>query len=150
MAAHQVPPVLSEEEAAKRNAEPEPAAELPRVTVAIVGPVKAGKSSLVNAALGDQKAAVDVGPLTAATTRYDLNQAGLPPLTFLDTVGFGVNGPGEADVANAVDAVRRADVVILAVPARSAARAPEVEFLTRIRAEFAARPELRMPPVLVA
>lgn len=153
MAAHQVPPVLTEEEAAKRNAQaeqPPASTELPRVTVAIVGPVKAGKSSLVNAALGDTKAAVDVGPLTAATTKYDLNQAGLPPLTFLDTVGFGVEGPGEADIANAVDAVRRADVVVLAVPARSAARAPEVEFLTRIRAEFAARPELRMPPVLVA
>ena len=48
-----------------------------RVTVAVVGPVKAGKSSLINAVLGDQKAAVDVVPLTASSTRYDLNQAGL-------------------------------------------------------------------------
>lgn len=160
MDAHQVPPILSEEEAAKRAAAaqaaaPPPAAAGPsadptQVTVAIVGPVKAGKSSLVNAALGAAKAAVDVIPLTATSTRYDLNQAGLPPLSLIDTVGFGVDGAVEADVKNAVDAVKLADVVILAVPARSAARAPEVSFLDRIRAAFAARPELRLPPVIVA
>jgi uncharacterized protein len=157
MAQHQVPPVLTEEDVAKAAnavADDGPAAEqtqaASRVTVAIVGPVKAGKSSLINAALGAQRAAVDVVPLTAATTRYELNQAGLPPLAFLDTIGFGLSGPVEADIRNAVDAVQRADVVVLAVPARSAARAPEVEFLDRIRAAFVARPELRMPPVIVA
>jgi hypothetical protein len=148
--AHQVPPVLTEEEAARRNADAESSADATRVTVAVVGPVKAGKSSLINAALGDQKAAVDVVPLTSVTTRYDLNQSGLPPLSFLDTAGFGVEGPGEADVANAVEAARRADMVILAVPARSAARGPEVEFLDRVKAAFGNNPELRMPPVIVA
>jgi hypothetical protein len=168
MDAHKVPPILTEEEAAMRAAAEaaQPAAQpaaagsaapegelitdSSRVTVAVVGPVKAGKSSLINAALGDQRAAVDVVPLTASSTRYDLNQTGLPPLSLIDTVGFGVNGPGEADVANAVAGVAKADVVVLAIPARSAARAPEVEFLDRIRAAFAARPELRMPPVVVA
>jgi predicted GTPase len=162
MEAHQVPPILSEDEAAKRAQAATAAAaqaaggnagssaDPTQVTVSIVGPVKAGKSSLINAALGDKKAAVDVVPLTAASTRYDLNQAGLPPISLIDTVGFGVEGAVEADIRNAVDAVKLADVVVLAVPARSAARAPEVNFLDRIRAAFAARPELRMPPVIVA
>lgn len=154
MDAHKVPPVLTPEEAAKRaaagDATPDAPPDHTRVTVAVVGPVKAGKSSLVNAAFGETRAAVDVVPLTAAATRYDLNQAGLPPLSLIDTVGFGLGGANDIDVKNAVDAVSKADVVLLAVPARSAARAPEVDFLDRVRAAFAARPELRLPPVIVA
>lgn len=157
MEQHQVPPVLTEEDVAKvanqvadAPTPTEPAPSSSRVTVAIVGPVKAGKSSLINAAFGEKRAEVDVVPLTASTTRYELNQVGLPPLAILDTVGFGVNGPVEADIQNAVTAVTTADVVVLAIPARSAARAPEVQFLDRIRAAFAAKPELRMPPVLIA
>ena len=121
-----------------------------RVTVAVVGPVKAGKSSLINAIFGEQRTAVAQTPLTAASTKYELNQPGLPPLAVVDTVGFGVDGPTDADIANALDAAKTADVLILAVPARSAARAPEVSFLGRVREAFARQPQLKMPPVVVA
>jgi uncharacterized protein len=144
---HQVPPALTEEQVETNGAS---AAGSSRVTVAVVGPVKAGKSSLINAAFGAQRASVDVVPATAATTRYELNLAGFPPLAFLDTVGFGLSGPVELDIQNAVAAVASADVVVLAAPARSAARLPEIEFLDKIRAVFATKPELRMPPVIVA
>jgi predicted GTPase len=124
--------------------------EMHRVTVSVVGPVKAGKSSLINALFGETKTAVAQVPLTAASTRYDLDAAGLPPLSVMDTVGFGVNGPTDADIANAMEASRAADVLVLALPARSAARAPEVQFLDRMRAAFLAQPQLKMPPVVVA
>ncbi len=124
--------------------------DLHRVTVSVVGPVKAGKSSLINALFGETKAAVAQVPLTAASTRYDLDTAGLPPLSVMDTVGFGVDGPTDADIANAMEASRSADVLVLALPARSAARAPEVQFLDRVRAAFAAQPQLKLPPVVVA
>ena len=39
--------------------------------------------------------------------------------------------------------------MLLVVPARSAARRPESEFLDRVRSALAALPNLRMPPVLV-
>ena len=42
------------------------------VTIAVIGQVKAGKSSLVNCLLGEQRAAVDVLPLTQTVQRYDL------------------------------------------------------------------------------
>lgn len=120
-----------------------------RITIAIVGPVKAGKSSLVNAIFGEQKAAVDSVPLTAAATRYDLHPEGFTPLSLIDTAGFGHNGAGDADVAAAAEVFAKSDIALLVVPARSAARKPEVEFLERVRGLFAKRPELRLPPVVL-
>lgn len=156
MARHQAPPASAAGAAPPRPApaendiEPETRLDLHRVTVSVVGPVKAGKSSLINALFGETKTAVAQVPLTAASTRYDLDAAGLPPLTVMDTVGFGVNGPTDADIANAMEASKAADVLVLALPARSAARAPEVEFLDRVRAAYQAQPQLKMPPVVVA
>jgi uncharacterized protein len=155
MAKHQVPPVVADAgkpppPPAADDIDPETRLDVHRVTVSVVGPVKAGKSSLINALFGETRTAVAPVPLTAASTRYDLDQPGLPPLSVMDTVGFGVNGPTDADVANAMEASRAADVLILALPARSAARAPEVQFLDKVRAAFAAQPQLKMPPVVVA
>ncbi len=156
MAKHQTPPANATGAApppsqqADHDIEPETRLDLHRVTVSVVGPVKAGKSSLINALFGETKTAVAQVPLTAASTRYNLDTAGLPPLTIMDTVGFGVNGPTDADVANAMEASKAADVLVLALPARSAARAPEVQFLDRVRAAFQAQPQLKMPPVVVA
>jgi predicted GTPase len=67
----------------------------------------------------------------------------------LDTAGFGNDGASEADVKAAVEAARQADVMLLVVPARSAARRPESEFLDRVRSALAALPNLKMPPVVV-
>ena len=146
MVKHQVPEEYSEDETRQAAGQKESTVE--RVTIAVVGPVSAGKSSLINAIFGAQRAAVAQTPLTARSTKYELNQNGLPPITLIDTVGFGVNGASEEDVRTAVDAVISADVVLMVVPARSAARAPEVEFLSRMKATFEVRPELRLPPVL--
>jgi predicted GTPase len=150
MALHQAPPA-AEPSADRRGPAAEPAAppEAPPVTLAVVGPVKAGKSSLVNALLGEQQAATDVLPLTPGVTRYTLRQPGRPTFTLLDTAGFGQDGASESDVQAAVEAARLADVILLVVPARSAARRPESEFLDRVRAALAALPNLKMPPVLI-
>ena len=124
--------------------------ESPPVTLAVVGPVKAGKSSLVNALLGEQLAATDVLPLTPGATKYTLEEPGRPKFTLVDTAGYGNEGPTDADLAAALDAASHADLLILATPANSAARKPEVEFLGKLKAAFAARPHLRMPPTLLA
>ncbi len=155
MAKHQAPTVGDAADAPTPNPskplkDEETHLEPQQVTVAVVGPVKAGKSSLINAIFGEQRTAVAQTPLTAASTKYVLNQKGMQPLTIVDTVGFGVDGPTDADIANAMVAATTADILILAVPARSAARAPEVSFLERVRDAFARQPQLKMPPVVVA
>lgn len=134
-------------EAKPPAADPKPQA--PPITVALVGPVKAGKSSLVNALLGEERAATDVLPLTPGATRYTLSKPGQPTLSIMDTAGFGNDGPTEEDVIAAAAAAGEADVLLLVVPARSAARRPESEFLDRVRAGVAAAPQLKMPPTLV-
>jgi predicted GTPase len=163
MAQHQAPPTeatpAADQASGRRpSAEDSPDArptdvgrspEAPPVTLAIAGPVNAGKSSLVNALLGEQKAATDVLPLTPGVTRYTLKQPGRPTFTLLDPAGFGNDGATEADVKAAVEAARQADVLLLVVPARSAARRPESEFLDRVRSALSALPNLKMPPVLV-
>ena len=126
----------------------EPAVEPLPLTVAIVGPVKAGKSSLANALLGEQRAATDVLPLTAGLVRYTLRRPGLPAFTIVDSAGFGLAGPTEDDVQIALLAAKEADVLLLVVPARSAARAPETEFLDRLLKAMAAVPNLKPPPLV--
>lgn len=146
----QQPPVPEDVSAQKSDVPPSPVPEANLVSVTIVGPVKAGKSSLVNAILGEQKAATDVLPLTLGATRYTLRQPGLPTLTLIDTAGYGNEGATDADLASALVESKNSDILILATPARSAARKPEVEFLDKLKAAFSLLPHLRMPPVLVA
>jgi uncharacterized protein len=119
------------------------------VTVALVGPVKAGKSSLVNALLGEQLAATDILPLTSGRTRYALRREGVPNLTLIDSAGFGLEGATQSDVNTALEAALEADLLLLVVPARSAARAPEVEFLAKLQAAMKATPRLKLPPLVL-
>lgn len=121
-----------------------------RIKLAILGPVKAGKSSLVNAILGEQLAATDTLPLTLGATQYTLREGDTPALTVIDTAGFGNDGANDADLAAALVVAQDSDVLILATPANNAARKPEVEFLEKLRAAFLASPQLKMPPVVVA
>jgi len=118
--------------------------------VAFVGPVKAGKSSLVNTLLGEDRAGVDVVPLTADVTAYELKEGELPALRLLDTPGYGAAGPNDREVQAAFNAAKHADLVVLVVPARSAARKADVEFLAKLTMAFAAQPQLKMPPLVVA
>src|SRR5262249_5245297 len=64
------------------------AEEARQVTVALVGQIKAGKSSLVNALLGEERAKADVLPVRDGIERYELRHKGVPAtLALLDTVG---------------------------------------------------------------
>lgn len=119
------------------------------VTIALLGQVKAGKSSLVNALLGEQKASTDVLPLTNEITRYQLQPPGIDSrLVLLDTTGYGHEGPREDQVRETEEAARQADVLFLVLHARNPARAVDVQLLDRLRAWFAANPNLRLPPIV--
>jgi predicted GTPase len=124
-------------------------ATAPVVTLALFGQVKAGKSSLVNALLGDARAKTDVLPATAEITRYRLNQpAAGSALELLDTVGYGHEGPKADQLKATEQAAREADVLLLVLHVRNPAREADVQMLRRLREWFAARPDLRMPPLI--
>lgn len=117
------------------------------VTIAILGKVKAGKSSVINALLGEQQARTDVLPETDTVTRYRLKQDETE-LDLLDTVGYGHEGP-RADQMKATErAARESDVLLLVMHARDPGREADVRFLKRLRSWFAEKPELKMPPTI--
>jgi predicted GTPase len=130
--------------AAPRGVEP-PA----QITLTILGQVKMGKSSFVNALLGEQRAQVDVVPATEQITRYDLRLPDLPTrLVLLDTVGYAHSGARTDEVRATQQAAQQSDLLVLVLHARSPARQADVELLEAFCSWFGGRPDLKMPPVL--
>lgn len=115
----------------------------------VVGQVKAGKSSLINALFGETVAAVDVVPRTRFIEPFALELEGARRALILDTAGYEVPGGGEV-FAPLRDAVLRADLVLLVVSATSAARAADRRVLDELRRLFHEAADRSMPPVLVA
>jgi hypothetical protein len=119
------------------------------VQLTLTGQVKAGKSSLANALLGERRAITDVLPATSEVTRYQLQPAGVSSqLILLDTVGYAHEGPRADQLKVTTQAVQQSDLVLLVLHARDPARQPDLELLRGLRAHFASRPELKLPPVL--
>jgi predicted GTPase len=156
LAAHQEPPAVEVApivEGSPGAGEPgAPAAEAAPaakpISVAVLGAVKAGKSSMVNALLGKQAAPVDRLPVVSGV-RYDLVLPGGQPTFILDTNGYGENGPTDADFGAATEASCDADLILLVTPATNPGRRFDVELLDRLKAWFDGKPHLRMPPVIV-
>ncbi|MFO0936652.1 MAG: GTPase [Gemmataceae bacterium] len=120
------------------------------VSLAIIGQVKAGKSSLVNALFGEQRAQVAVTPETAGATKYRLQSEGLPPLTVIDSAGYGEMGASDRDMAAAIALAKEVDLLVLACHARSAARQADVQFLDGLRTAFDKLPGLKLPQIVLA
>jgi uncharacterized protein len=139
-----------------RNGRPAPAATeketvvaAPAVTITVMGQVKAGKSSLINAILGEQRARTDVLPATAEITRYQLQAPGISSrLVLLDTVGYGHSGPREDQLRSTEQAARESDLLLLVMQARNPARQADLQMVEALQRWFAARPDLKLPPIL--
>ena len=120
-----------------------------RITVTLVGQVKTGKSSLINALLGEQRARTDVLPATNDIERYELTTPGVPTkLVLLDTVGFAHTGPRQDQLAVTREAARDSDLLLLVLHARNPARKADLDLLKDLQTWFAARPELKKPPII--
>ncbi len=112
----------------------------------IVGQTSAGKSTVVNALLGESRAETDMAPTTPSPTRHDLTIDGTP-FHIVDTNGI----DGSVGVANALLAqMLDSDLIVWVIRANRPARAPDVELLERFNAELARRPDRRRPPLIVA
>src|SRR5262249_9013421 len=97
--------------------------QIKQVTIAFVGQVKAGKSSLVNALLGEERARTAVTPMTEGVERFDLLTPGIPTrLVLLDTAGYHQTGATADQVKSTAEAARQADIVVLVLHARNPAR----------------------------
>jgi predicted GTPase len=129
---------------------PDPVDEIKQLTVTLVGQVKAGKSSLINALLGARLARTDVLPATAGIQRYDLQTPGIPTrFVLLDTVGYGHAGPQEDQLRATREAARQSDLVFLVLHALTPARQADLDLLKDLKAWFAANPQWKKPPLFV-
>ena len=111
----------------------------------VAGQTKAGKSTTVNALLGDLAAGVDVLPLTREFEGYELLQDGAPAVSLIDT-------PGIESAAGSIEVAKRAaecDLIIWVVAAHRADRALDRTALDALRAQFSADPARRMPPLVI-
>jgi predicted GTPase len=127
----------------------DPADQVARVTITLMGQVKVGKSSLINAILGEQRAVTDVLPATDEISRYELQPPGIPTrLALLDTVGYAHSGPREDQVQATRNAAQQSDLLLLVLHARNPARQADLEMLRGLRAWFTSRPDLKRPPIL--
>jgi predicted GTPase len=132
------PPAIAEE-----------AERVKQVTLLVLGQVKAGKSSFINALLGERRAATDVLPATNSVSRYELQPKDIQTrLVLLDSAGYGHTGPKEDELRGTEEAARHADLLVLVMHAMNPARQADLDMLKRLREWYARHPELRMPPVL--
>ena len=119
------------------------------VTIAVIGQVKAGKSSLVNCLLGDQRAAVDVLPLTRDVDRYELRlEESRDRLILLDTPGYSDAGATRAQVDATREAVRQADLILLVMAATSPAKQADAKMLDELNDWFRDQNRLKPPPMI--
>lgn len=127
----------------------DPADAIQKITITLIGQVKAGKSSLVNAILGEQKAITDVLPATSGIDHYELKSPGKETtLIFLDTVGYGHSGPKTDQLNQTREAVLNADIVLMVFHATNPGRQADLEMLQFVRSWFQLKPDLKRPVVL--
>jgi len=118
--------------------------------ILVLGQVKAGKSSLVNALFGETKAAVDVVPRTKAVEPYLLERDGLRRAIILDTAGYEEATRTAAALQDAREEVEQCDLILLVASAGTAARDADRRLLDEVRALFQRNPDREFPPLVAA
>jgi energy-coupling factor transporter ATP-binding protein EcfA2 len=104
------------------------------LSVAIVGPTGAGKTTLINAITGAHLPTDDVRPCTTQVSEpMVLKAASGQKINFCDTPGFheGVEADGRY-LTSYTDVFQKSDVVVVAIQADNRAVGPDVQVLHRI------------------
>ena len=128
-----------------------PAVSSEPLRVLILGQVKAGKSSIVNALFGEGRARVDVVPTTLHLTPYVLDRiAGEAAVVLYDMGGYDDPSMPKERLAEVLSEALQADLILLVSSAVNAAREPDRRVLQYVRDYFSAHPELYPPPILIA
>lgn len=119
------------------------------LTVVLFGQAKVGKSSLINALLGEERARTAVVPATSSINRYELTSPDISQkMILLDTVGYAQAGPKEDQVRATFEAARTSDILLLVLHARNPGRQADIDMLQSLEKYFAQHPELKKPPIL--
>ncbi|MCC6511809.1 MAG: GTPase domain-containing protein [Pirellulaceae bacterium] len=134
--------------------------EVADTVIAVMGQVKAGKSSLVNALIKDNVAVTSMLPETREVKRYEfplLESDSVPALasperahklTLLDTPGYSEVDISRRQQSEIKSAVELADIVLLVLSATSPAKESDVQMLHELQAHYRGRVHLKPPPII--
>ncbi|HEY3965317.1 MAG TPA: GTPase [Planctomycetaceae bacterium] len=118
--------------------------------ILVLGQVKAGKSSLVNALFGQTRAAVDVVPRTKNVEPYLLERDGVPLALILDTAGYEDSTQPADALGQAREEILKCDLVVMVNSAQNAARDADRRLLDDVRELFLETSHREFPPLVVA
>jgi uncharacterized protein len=119
-------------------------------TIAVMGQVKAGKSSVINALIGDSVAATDILPLTRQVKRYEYPVPGSANVvTLLDTPGYDEADVTKKQLREIATASEAADIVLLVMAANVSARQADLEMVKQLDQHYRDRSHLK-PPLIIA
>ena len=122
----------------------------PTITIALVGQTSAGKSSLVNAIVGEAVAEVDTLPRTADVQRHRA-RLGDTPVVLLDTPGYGDAADRKASKAT-LESVQAAlvecDAALVVMAAHAPGKAADAAVLEALVERFARERSQPLPPLV--
>lgn len=119
------------------------------VVITVVGQVKAGKSSLINALVGEQAAEVDVLPATSDVRQHRLkHEESDLDLVLLDTPGYADSGATSQQLQAIRTALAKADLVLLVLKVVSPARQADLAMLGELQEAVQAQPNRKPAPIL--
>ncbi len=115
------------------------------VRILVVGQVSAGKSTLINALLGQAMAETDMAPTTDRLTAHEI-VLDETPCRLVDTEGL---DGGERTLEALAVQMEEADLVLWVLRANRPGRAEDVALLRRFEARMAALPARRRAPLIL-
>ncbi len=124
----------------ERHAEP--------LRLLVIGQVSSGKSSLINALLGEMRCAASLLPTTSEITAHLLEREGLQQIILLDTLGYGGVTQPHASM-QLKNELNKVDVILLICNASQASRAADTEQLQAIRQYFQTECANQALPVII-
>lgn len=119
------------------------------LSIAIVGQVNAGKSSLVNHLTRDQHAITSIMPETKQVQRhrFNLSESNIQ-ISLLDTPGYSDSLISKESSEEILKGVLAADIVLLVLAANSPAKQPDVLMLNQFKEYYREHSELKPPRVI--
>ncbi len=119
-------------------------------SIAVMGQVKAGKSSLINALMKDKVAATSILPETREVKgyRYVLAESG-HAVTLLNTPGYNEADVSKQQIQEIKTASDAADIVLLVMAANVSARETDVQMVHELRLHYQKKSHLK-PPTIIA